>query len=69
MLNALRLAQGFSLDLFASRTGLPFTVVEPALRKAEAGRLIERDANRIRATEKGRHFLDDLVGLFLPHEQ
>jgi oxygen-independent coproporphyrinogen-3 oxidase len=68
MLNALRLVHGFALDLFPARAGLPATAVEPGLRQAEAMGLIERDLQRIRPTQKGRHFLDDLVGLFLAQE-
>jgi oxygen-independent coproporphyrinogen-3 oxidase len=68
MLNALRLVHGFSLELFDARTGLPAIAVEPALRKAEAMGFVERDRQRVRPSEKGRHFLDDLVGLFLPQE-
>jgi putative oxygen-independent coproporphyrinogen III oxidase len=68
MLNALRLVQGFAADLFPARTGLPAIAIEPALRKAEAQGLIERNLQRVRPTTRGRHFLDDLTGLFLPHE-
>jgi oxygen-independent coproporphyrinogen-3 oxidase len=68
MLNALRLVQGFATDLFPARTGLPAIAIEPALRKAEAQGLIERDLQRLRPTTRGRHFLDDLTGLFLPQE-
>jgi putative oxygen-independent coproporphyrinogen III oxidase len=68
MLNALRLVQGFPTDLFPARTGLPAISIEPALRKAEAQGLIERDLQRVRPTTRGRHFLDDLTGLFLPQE-
>jgi putative oxygen-independent coproporphyrinogen III oxidase len=68
MLNALRLVRGFATDLFPARTGLPAIAIEPALRKAEAQGLIERDLQRLRPTTRGRHFLDDLTGLFLPQE-
>jgi putative oxygen-independent coproporphyrinogen III oxidase len=68
MLNALRLVHGFAFDLFPARTGLPAIAIEPALRKAEARGLIERDLRRVRPTTRGRHFLDDLTGLFLPQE-
>ena len=66
MLNALRLVDGFPLALFAERTGLPAAAAEPGLRAAEAKGLVARDLARVRPTERGRHFLDDLVGLFLP---
>jgi len=68
MLNALRLVHGFAVDLFPARTGLPAITIEPALRKAEAQGLIGRDLQRVCPTTRGRHFLDDLTGLFLPQE-
>ena len=69
MLNALRLVDGFPPDLFASRCGLPLSVIEAQLEAAEARRLIERTALRIRPTDLGRAFLNDLVGLFLPAKE
>ncbi len=66
MLNAMRLAEGFPVALFAERTGLPITAVEKALAQAEARQLIQRDHQRIRPTELGRRFLNDLLQLFLP---
>jgi len=66
MLNALRLAAGFPVALFAERTGLPITAAEKPLAQAEARGLIERDHERIRPTDLGRRFLNDLLQLFLP---
>lgn len=66
MLNAMRLAEGFPVSLFAERTGLPITAVEKPLSRAEARGLIERNHERIRPTELGRRFLNDLLQLFLP---
>jgi putative oxygen-independent coproporphyrinogen III oxidase len=68
MLNALRLAEGFSPELFAARCGLPLLAAESGLRAAEAKGLIERGPQKIRPTAMGRRFLNDLVGLFLPQE-
>ena len=68
MLNALRLVDGFPPGLFAARTGLAATVIEPKLREAEKKGLLERSAGRIRPTERGRAFLNDLTELFLPQE-
>lgn len=65
MLNALRLVQGFPLALFTERTGLPLTVVERKLERAEREGLLERDLQRIRPTERGRHFLNALLELFI----
>jgi oxygen-independent coproporphyrinogen-3 oxidase len=69
MLNAARLVEGFATGLFPARTGLQALALEPGLRAAEAGGLLERDAARIRPTERGRRFLNDLLGLFLPPKE
>jgi len=66
MLNGLRLIDGFAADRFAARCGLPPALVEPGLHAAEAQDLIVRSDGWICPTGRGRQFLDDLVGLFLP---
>jgi putative oxygen-independent coproporphyrinogen III oxidase len=66
MLNALRLVEGFPEELFAARAGLPSSSIEAGIQAAEEKGLLERSAQRIRATERGRRFLNDLVELFLP---
>ena len=68
MMNALRLADGFEVAMFAERTGLPIAAAEAALARAEAKGLIARDPLRIRPTERGRRFLNDLLELFLVTE-
>ncbi len=65
MLNALRLRDGFLLQDFIARTGLPLTSIEPGLQLAERKGLITRDMVRVRPTEHGFDFLSDLQGLFL----
>lgn len=65
MLNALRLNQGFDTGLFYERTGLLINSIEGVLNQAETRGLIERDHLRIRPTELGRRFLNDLQELFL----
>jgi len=66
MLNALRLVEGFDVALFSQRTGLPLSSVEPQLAGAERKGLLSRDWKRIRPTERGRRFLNDLLEPFLP---
>jgi oxygen-independent coproporphyrinogen-3 oxidase len=66
MLNALRLVQGFDVRLFAERTGLAISAVEQSLEEAEKKGLLSRDWKRIRPTERGRHFLNELLAEFLP---
>jgi len=65
MLNALRLKEGFALQDFTERTGLPLSAIEQALQQAQAKGLIERDLVRVRPTERGFDFLTDLQSLFL----
>ena len=65
MLNALRLTDGFPPSLFSARTGLPLAAVDRELQKAEEQGLLERDWQRIRPTERGRLFLNELLALFL----
>ena len=65
MLNALRLVDGFDAKLFAERTGLAMSMVEAQLSRAEQQGLLERDWKRIRPTERGRHFLNELLETFL----
>ncbi len=65
MLNALRLREGFELQLFRERTGLPLSSIEPALAEAERRGLIVRDVARVLPTARGFDFLSDLQALFL----
>jgi oxygen-independent coproporphyrinogen-3 oxidase len=69
MMNALRLAEGFPVAMFAERTGLPIVAAERALARAESRGLLERDHARIRPTALGRRYLNDLLGFFLPEER
>jgi oxygen-independent coproporphyrinogen-3 oxidase len=66
MLNALRLVNGFAVELFSQRTGLAFPMLEPGLRRAEEQGLLQRDLKTIRPTERGQRFLNELLALFLP---
>jgi oxygen-independent coproporphyrinogen-3 oxidase len=65
MLNALRLRQGFALQDFSDRTGLPISAIAKPLDEAQAKGLIERDWARIKPTQRGFDFLSDLQALFL----
>jgi putative oxygen-independent coproporphyrinogen III oxidase len=66
MLNALRLKEGFALQDFTARTGLPVTAIRAALEAAEGKGLIQRDFTHVRPTERGFDFLNDMQALFLP---
>lgn len=65
MLNALRLREGFALQDFMDRTGLPLTTIANGLQAAQSKGLIERDLTHVRPTERGFDFLSDLQELFL----
>lgn len=67
MLNALRLAQGFSLALFSQRTGLAAELAERRLEEARKQALMEEPTPGFwRPTALGQRFLNDLQGRFLP---
>jgi len=65
MLNALRLVEGVPAALFEERTGLPAATVTRKLALARERGLLEEEAPRIRPTERGRRFLNELLQLFL----
>ncbi len=66
MLNTLRLPEGFALQDFTDRTGLPPSVLQEAIAKAQSSGLLHADPTHIRPTERGFDFLNDLQALFLP---
>jgi len=65
MLNALRLTEGFSPNLFAERTGMSLNQIEKSLNLAEQKGMLYRDHALIRPTDLGRRFLNDLQEIFL----
>jgi coproporphyrinogen III oxidase-like Fe-S oxidoreductase len=65
MLNALRLREGFALQQFRERTGLPLSAIEPALAEAERRGLLALDLDHATPTARGFDFLSDLQQLFL----
>ena len=67
MLNALRLVEGFGLQDFAERTGLPLSAVQAGLDQGVLKGLLQRDGARIVPTPRGMDFLSDLQALFLPN--
>lgn len=66
MLNALRLKDGFRLQDFMDRTGLPLSAIDKPLREAQAKGLVEVDLATVKPTQRGFDFLSDLQALFLP---
>jgi coproporphyrinogen III oxidase-like Fe-S oxidoreductase len=65
-LNQLRLKQGVSVDDFSPRTGLPWRVAEARVQKALDKGLLEAVNERLRPTELGWRFVNDIQQLFLP---
>ena len=65
MLNATRLREGFAVQDFLDRTGLPASSVEQGLRAAVERGLVQRDGAQVTPTERGFDFLSDLQELFL----
>jgi oxygen-independent coproporphyrinogen-3 oxidase len=66
LMNALRLAEGFSPQLFEERTGLPLAVVWERLQTAQHEGLLAMTAENLRPTAAGRRFLNRLLQSFLP---
>ncbi|MDZ7661721.1 radical SAM family heme chaperone HemW [Thiohalophilus sp.] len=68
MLNALRLNDGFDLDLFEAHTGLTRERLAGPLQQAREDGLIEADTAHIQTTERGKQYLNDLIERFLPDD-
>ncbi len=66
MMNALRLNEGFSRDLFESRTGLEFAAIQSRIDQLVERELLEISQPGIRATHLGRRFLDSVIVEFFP---
>lgn len=66
MMNALRLNDGFALDLFEARTGLPIDAIRSRLEQAAARDWLELGPDRVRPTDQGRLYLNELLELFVP---
>jgi oxygen-independent coproporphyrinogen-3 oxidase len=65
MMNALRLSQGVASDLFPRYTGQSLASIQPQMDEAIKQGLLINDPKRIAPTEKGRLYLNDLLGVFL----
>lgn len=67
LLNALRLVSGFSMAQFTARTGLDPAIIESNLEAACRRGLLRRvGATKLKPTDLGLRFLNDLQALFLP---
>jgi putative oxygen-independent coproporphyrinogen III oxidase len=65
MMNALRLTDGFHVELFQERTGLPLITLQNAIKQAVNKGLLTQNLQTIKPTLKGQRYLNDLLALFL----
>jgi len=65
-LNQLRLKNGVHIDDFSARTGLVWHVVESRVQQAIDKGLLEVNEKRLRPTQLGWKFVNDIQQLFLP---
>ncbi|MDR1351125.1 MAG: radical SAM family heme chaperone HemW [Zoogloeaceae bacterium] len=65
LLNALRLAEGFTPSLYERRTGLAFAALLPRLQAAADAGLLQAQTDRVAPTPLGRNFLNRLLTDFL----
>ena len=69
LLNALRLKNGFNHMQFERHTGLPYEQLQPHIDPLLKDGLIIAEHQNIRCSEKGYHFLDDVLQHLLPQEK
>ena len=65
-LNQLRLREGVYINDFSARTGLSWQVVEQRVQQAVERGLLETHQERVRPTELGWKFVNDIQQMFLP---
>ncbi len=65
MLNALRLTKGVDTNTFSERTGLPLSVIAKNLNEASNKGLLDSNPSKLKATEQGLRYLNNLQELFL----
>ena len=66
MLNALRLSNGFELDLFEQRTGLAINQIESQLDLHQEQQLIEIKNKQLSLTRRGKMMVDSMLQDYLP---
>jgi len=66
MLNALRLSDGFSQQLFSERTGLEYSYIETRVSELADMGLISIEGDLLSPTEQGRRYLNEMTERFLP---
>jgi coproporphyrinogen III oxidase-like Fe-S oxidoreductase len=65
MMNALRLKEGVETGLFSAHTGLPITAILAPVKRLEEKGLLSVHGGRLRTTDLGWRFLNDVLEAFL----
>jgi putative oxygen-independent coproporphyrinogen III oxidase len=65
LMNHLRLREGFTRCIFEARTGLSVRCLDEPLTQCVQAGLLMADGERIRCTDKGWNFLDNVLEVFL----
>lgn len=65
MLNVLRLSGGVDTNTFSERTGLPLSVISKSLDQATKKGLLDENPSKLKATDQGLRYLNNLQELFL----
>ena len=68
-MNALRLAEGYSPQIFRAHTGVDLQHWHAAFQSAEDKGLLEYSALNIKPTEQGFNFLNELLQEFMPQQE
>ena len=65
MMNAMRLTEGVTTELFNDHTGLSLDTAARELQQARDRNLIDYNEHHIKPTELGRRYLNDLLQIFM----
>ena len=65
MLNALRLTDGVDTSTFSERTGLPLSMISKGLDEASKKGLLDSNPSKLKATDQGLRYLNNLQEIFL----
>ena len=65
MLNTLRLSDGVDTNTFTERTGLPLSTISKGLSEASKKGLLDENPSKLKATDQGLRYLNNLQEIFL----
>ena len=65
LMNALRLQDGFDLELFEQRTGYSLDTITEGIQQAITKGLLEQNGDQIKTTTKGSLFLNEILAFFM----